>query len=78
VCQQLAGVVVNERPNIRRAAYDELKAILTNCIRRGPHTQNRAAHADFRAHLSGRIAQVRMIHAKHGAKLADLFARIAW
>jgi hypothetical protein len=78
VCQQLAGVVVNERPNVRRAVYDEMKAILTNCARHGPQTQNRAAHPDFRGHLLGRIAHVRMIHPRRGAKLAELFARIAW
>src|SRR5439155_16121008 len=32
VCQQLGGIVVNERPNVRRAVYDELKAILTNSM----------------------------------------------
>jgi hypothetical protein len=78
VCQQLAGVVVNERPNVRRAVYDEMKAILTNCARHGPQTQNRAAHPDFRGHLLGRIAHVRMIHPERGAKLAELFGRIAW
>jgi RNA-directed DNA polymerase len=65
VCQQLAGVVVHERPNVRRAVFDELKAILTNCVRHGPHTQNRAKHADFRGHLLGRIAHV--VHPSHGA-----------
>jgi RNA-directed DNA polymerase len=69
---------VNERPNIRRAVYDELKAILTNCVRHGPHTQNRGAHADFRSHLLGRIAHVRMIHPQRGAKLTALFERISW
>jgi RNA-directed DNA polymerase len=78
VCQQLAGVVLNEHPNLRRAAYDELKAILTNCVRHGPATQNRAGHADFRAHLLGRIAHVRMIHPHHADKLRAIFERIAW
>jgi hypothetical protein len=78
VCQQLSGIVVNERPNIRRAAYDELKAILTNCIRHGPATQNRDAHPDFRSHLMGRIAHVEMIHPHRGAKLRELFWKITW
>jgi RNA-directed DNA polymerase len=78
VCQQLAGIVVNECLNIRRTVYDELKAILSNCIRHGPHTQNRAAHADFRGHLLGRIANVRMIHSERGLKLQGLFERIVW
>jgi hypothetical protein len=56
VPQQLAGVVVNERPNVRRAEYDRLKAVLTNCVRHGPASQNRGEKADFRGHLLGRIA----------------------
>jgi len=78
VRQQLAGIVVNERPNIRRAVYDELKAILTNCRRHGAATQNRAGHADFRGHLLGRIAFVAMVHPQRGAKLRGMFDRIAW
>lgn len=78
VCQQLAGIVVNERPNIRRGVYDQLKAILTNCIRHGPHTQNRHAHPDFKNHLLGRIGYVGMIHAQRGARLRALFERIRW
>jgi hypothetical protein len=78
VCQQLAGIVVNERPNVRRSAYDDLKATLTNCVRHGPYTQNRGGHSDFRGHLLGRIAQIQMIHAHRGGKLRALFDRICW
>ncbi len=78
VCQQLAGIVINEHPNVRRAYYDELKAILTNCIRHGPQGQNRTGHADFRGHLLGRIAHVRMVHSKRGSKLLGMFERIIW
>ncbi len=78
VCQQLAGIVVNDRPNLRRAVFDELKAILTNCARHGPHSQNRAAHADFRSHLLGRIAHLQMIHPQRGTKLRAIFDRIVW
>ncbi|HYV35939.1 MAG TPA: reverse transcriptase family protein [Gemmataceae bacterium] len=78
VCQQLAGVVVNERPNIRRDVFDALKAILTNCVRHGPDKQNRDNHPDFRRHLLGRIAHVKMIHPQRGAKLQSIFDRIKW
>lgn len=37
--QQLASVVVNVKPNVKREAYDQLKAILTNCVRHGPESQ---------------------------------------
>lgn len=35
VRQHLAGVVANQRLNVRRTDFDRLKAILTNCLRRG-------------------------------------------
>ncbi|RQR29660.1 reverse transcriptase family protein [Burkholderia sp. Bp9142] len=78
VRQQLAGVVVNRQPNLARDEFDVLKAILTNCIRHGPVSQNRAAHADFRAHLAGRVAHASALNAARGAKLHALFTRIAW
>ncbi|MEN2471594.1 reverse transcriptase family protein [Burkholderia sp. GS2Y] len=76
--QQLAGVVVNRHPNLARDEFDLLKAILTNCIRRGPASQNRDAHPDFRAHLAGRVAHAVALNAARGAKLRALFDRIAW
>ncbi|WP_322035290.1 reverse transcriptase family protein [Burkholderia cenocepacia] len=76
--QQLAGVVVNRHPNLSRDAFDRLKAILTNCIRRGPASQNRDAHPDFRAHLAGRVAHATALNAARGAKLRALFDRIVW
>jgi RNA-directed DNA polymerase len=78
VRQQLAGVVVNTRTNIRREDYDRLKAILTNCIRHGPASQNRDGHTDFRGHLAGRIAYVAMLNPERGRRLRGLFDRIAW
>jgi hypothetical protein len=74
----VAGVVVNEKPNIPRAEFDRLKAVLTNCVRHGPATQNRDNHADFRAHLLGRISHVAMLNPNRGAKLRAIFDRIAW
>ncbi|MCI0380248.1 MAG: reverse transcriptase family protein [Gemmataceae bacterium] len=76
--QRLAGVVVNVRPNIRRKDYDELKAILHNCRRRGPNLQNRSNNPEFRAHLLGRIAHVASIHAERGRKLQLAFDGINW
>jgi hypothetical protein len=78
VRQQLAGVVVNEHPNVRRDEYDRLKAILTNCLRHGPATQNRDGHADFRGHLAGRLAYVAMLNPARGQRLRALFDQIRW
>jgi RNA-directed DNA polymerase len=76
--QHLAGVVVNQRVNVRRSEYDRLKAILTNCMRHGPAKQNRDACADFRAHLVGRIAHLASLHPARGERLRSLLARIRW
>jgi hypothetical protein len=76
--QRVCGIVVNERPNVARREYDQLKATLHNAARRGPSAENRAGVPDFRAHLLGRIAWVESLHTGRGAKLRSEFARIAW
>jgi len=76
--QRVCGIVVNDRLNVERDEYDDLKAILHNAARRGPGGENRAGVPDFRAHLLGRIAWVESLNPARGAKLRDRFARIAW
>lgn len=76
--QRVTGLVVNSHPNIARADYDLLKAILTRCARRGPAGENRAGHADFRAWLQGRVAWCASVNRPRGAKLQRLFAQIEW
>lgn len=76
--QRVTGVIVNATPNVARKDYDRLKAILTNCIRGGPSTQNREQHEQFAAHLLGRIAHVRQLNRRRGDKLAALYAQIDW
>jgi retron-type reverse transcriptase len=78
VRQHLAGVVVNERINVRRSDYDRLKAMLVNCRRHGPTSQNRENHPDFRSHLSGRVAFVEQINPTRGRRLRNLFEEIIW
>jgi hypothetical protein len=78
VRQQLAGVVVNRKPNLRRADLELLEAILFNCVRLGPASQNRAAHPNFRAHLEGRVGFVRMINPVQGQRFHALFDEIDW
>ena len=78
--QQMAvtGVVVNKRTNVARRDYDRLKAILHNCVRQGPESQNRDQVPDFQAHLRGRIAFVKQCNPDRGQKLLDLFEQIRW
>ena len=78
VRQAVTGIVVNERLNPARDSFDRLKAILHNCTRRGPTSENREAHPDFRAHLRGRIAHIASVNAGRGAKLTEAFERIDW
>ena len=78
VAQRAAGLVLNERINFPRADFDRLKAILRNCVRHGPASQNREKHRDFRAHLAGRLAHVEMVAPDRALKLRAEFERIAW
>ncbi|MCZ7644402.1 MAG: reverse transcriptase family protein [Planctomycetota bacterium] len=76
--QEVTGLTVNEKPNVPRATFDRLKAILHNCAKHGPGAQNREGHADFRAHLAGKIAFVRSVNPQKAARLERDFARIKW
>ncbi|MEZ6067652.1 MAG: reverse transcriptase family protein [Planctomycetaceae bacterium] len=76
--QEVAGVVVNEKVNVCRRDYDRLKAILNNCRRHGPASQNLDRHENFAAHLRGRIGHVMQLNAQRGAKLLEMFERIRW
>ena len=67
VRQHAVGLVLNEKPNIRRADFDRLKATLYNCVRHGPASQNRDRHANFQAHLRGLVSHVEMIQPRAAA-----------
>lgn len=76
--QVLGGLVVNDRPHVARADVDLLKAVLHNCIRHGPSTQNRHDHADFRAHLTGRVSWVGQHDPTRGVRLHRQLDAIDW
>ncbi len=76
--QYLAGIVANKKLNCRRSDWDQLKAILYNCVRYGPESQNRDQVADFKAHLRGRLAYISWINPSRGAKLKRLWDQIIW
>ncbi|MBL8848560.1 MAG: RNA-directed DNA polymerase [Planctomycetaceae bacterium] len=76
--QSITGVVVNSKPNIRREEFDRLKAILHNCLKYGPSTQNRDRHPRFADHLRGRVAFVSQLNADRGEKLREMYDRIDW
>jgi RNA-directed DNA polymerase len=76
--QLLAGVVVNRHPNVVRQDYDTLKAILHNCVRLGPDTQNHHDHPNFSAHLLGRISRVQQLNPTRGDRLRAIYDSIDW
>ncbi|MEP7367245.1 MAG: reverse transcriptase family protein [Acidobacteriota bacterium] len=78
VRQHLAGLVTNERTNVRRVEFDRLKAILHNCVRMGPESQNREGHPEFRAHLEGRVSFVEMINPEKAQRLRATLQQIEW
>jgi hypothetical protein len=78
VRQHLAGVVVNRKVGLRRRDLELLEAILTNCARFGPRSQNRTGRPDFRAHLEGRVGLVEMIDPAKGQRLRAQFQAISW
>ena len=76
--QSAAGIVINRSTNLLRTEFDQLKAILFNCVRHGPATQNRDRHPHFREHLIGRINWINQLNPQRGARLRMVFDTIAW
>jgi len=76
--QVVTGLVVNRHLNIRRDAWDRLKATLVNCRRHGPESQNRDGHPDFHAHLDGRVSWAETVNFRRGIKLRAIFEAIDW
>lgn len=76
--QRLTGLIVNAHPQSPRKAFDELRAILWNCVRFGPQSQNHQGVTDFRAHLLGRISAMGQSSPTRSVKLHRLFEQIDW
>lgn len=76
--QRLAGLVVNDRPRVARSQVDVLRAILHNCHRYGPSTQNRDDVPAYEDHLRGRIAWVAQHDPVRGARLQAVHDSIDW
>lgn len=76
--QTVGGLVLNRTPNVPRCEYETLRAILHNCIRSGPESQNRDGHPRFRESLRGRIAWVAASNPERGSRLLSEFERVSW
>ncbi|WP_459558032.1 reverse transcriptase family protein [Lacunimicrobium album] len=76
--QTVTGVVVNEATNPSRKEFDRLKAILHNCKKLGPTSQNKDNHENFAAHLRGRISHMNWLNPIKGKKLLAIYNTIDW
>ncbi|WP_009473443.1 hypothetical protein [Rhodococcus sp. JVH1] len=70
--------MVNTRPQAARAEYDALRALLFNCARYAPDSQNRDGRPHFREYVYGRIAWVGESNASRKRSLHALAARVDW
>ena len=76
--QTVCNIVVNQHPNLLREEFDRLKAILHNCVRHGPASQNRDAHPQWQMHLKGRLDWASQLNPGKAERLQRLYARIDW
>ncbi len=76
--QRVLGITVNQKLNLNRRDYENLKAELNNCAQHGWRSQNRRQLANYAAHLRGRIARVQSLNETRGEKLMQLYRRIEW
>ena len=70
--QRVTGIVVNQRPNPPRDAFDRLKAQLHRCATRGVRPD------DDPAALRGQVGWVAQLNPARGAKLQAWYDRIDW
>jgi hypothetical protein len=76
--QVLGGLVVNDRPRVARAEVDLLRAVLHNCARLGPSSQNRQGKPGFQAHLTGLVSWVAQHDPVRGERLRAQLETIDW
>lgn len=76
--QTVCSIVVNDRPNLPRAEFDRLKAVLHQCVLHGPTRQNRDGHPRWREHLHGRVAWAAQLNPDKARRLQRLLGQIDW
>jgi retron-type reverse transcriptase len=74
--QTVTGIVVNERPGIRRKTIRRLRAILHRAKFEGLAAQNRENHPRFEAWLRGMIAYVGMVNPEQARPLQEAFIHL--
>lgn len=74
--QTVTGLVVNDRPGVRRGEVRKLRAILHRARTEGIGRQNRSNRPDYPEWLRGKIAFVEMVRPEVGAKLREELAAL--
>lgn len=77
-CQSVCSVVVNQHPNLPRPEFDRLKAILHQCVTKGPASQNREAKPHWREYLHGRVAWAAQLNPAKAQRLKRLLDQVDW
>jgi len=75
----IASICLEERFKLNhrdRRYFDQIKAILTNCIRHGVESQNITGHHNFQSHLLGQVIFVNSLNKSRGEKLLKLYQKI--
>ncbi len=75
--QHILGICINEKVNMIRSDYENLKATIHNCVQSGWQSQA-GGQSNFREVLRGRIAFVQQLNPERAAKLLTKFNSIAW
>ncbi len=73
--QRVAGIVVNEKPNLDRPSYERLRAALHNASVRGIDAANVGGRDRFGEHLTGRVAWAVSLNPARARKLRPLLAK---
>jgi RNA-directed DNA polymerase len=76
--QEIAGIIVNRKPSLGREPYRQLRAIIHNCVTKGPASQNKENLPNFREHLRGHVSHLQQINPKLGHQLLAEFDKIVW
>jgi RNA-directed DNA polymerase len=75
--QRVTGLVVNDKPTIKREELRQLRAILHRAKTEGLDAQNRDGRPNYREWLKGKIAYVKMVRPDLGVKMLAEFEALA-
>jgi RNA-directed DNA polymerase len=76
--QAVCHIVVNQHPNLARSEFDQLKAILHQCVLNGAAAQNRDSKPHWREYLCGRVAWAAQLNPIKAQRLKRLLEQIDW